>query len=58
MKQVVANLDNDWTLTGAEVDAFLRSNPRGVSTEAISIDGRDAVRLLLTCRLIYHRAQS
>jgi Family of unknown function (DUF6166) len=26
MKQVVANLDNDWTLTGAEIDAFLRGN--------------------------------
>jgi hypothetical protein len=23
MKAVVANLDNDWTLTGAEIDAFL-----------------------------------
>ena len=28
MKQVVANFDNDWTLTGAEVDAFLRSNAK------------------------------
>jgi len=24
MKTVVANLDNDWVLSGAEVDAFLR----------------------------------
>jgi hypothetical protein len=24
MKDVVANLDNDWKLTGAEVDAFVR----------------------------------
>jgi hypothetical protein len=24
MKAVVANLDNDWTLTGAEIDAFLK----------------------------------
>ncbi|HEY2755940.1 MAG TPA: DUF6166 domain-containing protein [Pseudolabrys sp.] len=24
MKAVVANLDNDWVLSGAEVDAFLR----------------------------------
>jgi hypothetical protein len=23
MKEVVANLDNDWTLTGAEIDAYL-----------------------------------
>ena len=23
MKDVVANLDNDWTLTGAEIDAYL-----------------------------------
>jgi hypothetical protein len=23
MKAVVANLDNDWTLTGAEIDAFV-----------------------------------
>jgi len=26
MKTVVANLDNDWVLTGAEVDAFLRQS--------------------------------
>jgi hypothetical protein len=25
MKQVVANLDNDWVLTGADIDTFLRS---------------------------------
>jgi hypothetical protein len=25
MKQIVANLDNDWRLTGAEVDAAVRS---------------------------------
>jgi hypothetical protein len=25
MKQVVANLDNDWVLAGADVDTFLRS---------------------------------
>jgi hypothetical protein len=25
MKQVVANLDNDWTLRGDEIDAFLSS---------------------------------
>lgn len=24
MKDVIANLDNDWRLTGAEVDAYLR----------------------------------
>jgi hypothetical protein len=24
MKDVIANLDNDWTLTGAEIDAYLR----------------------------------
>lgn len=24
MKAVVANLDNDWTLTGEEIDSFLR----------------------------------
>jgi hypothetical protein len=24
MKTVVANLDNDWSLTGAEIDAFLQ----------------------------------
>jgi len=24
---VVANLDNDWKLTGEEIDAFVRSNP-------------------------------
>jgi hypothetical protein len=27
MKQVVANLDNDWTLTATDVDAFLRDYP-------------------------------
>ena len=26
MKAVVANLDNDWTLTGGDVDAFLRQS--------------------------------
>jgi len=26
MKQVVANLDNDWVLAGTDVDAFLRRN--------------------------------
>jgi len=25
MKQVVANLDNDWVLKGADIDTFLRS---------------------------------
>lgn len=25
MKQVVANLDNDWVLTGGDIDTFLRS---------------------------------
>ena len=29
MKQVVANLDNDWLLTGAEVDAAVRSIEKG-----------------------------
>ena len=27
MKQVVANLDNDWVLKGTDVDTFLRSKP-------------------------------
>jgi hypothetical protein len=27
MKTVVANLDNDWTLRGAEIEAFLRDTP-------------------------------
>jgi hypothetical protein len=26
MKAVVANLDNDWTLTGAQIDGFLRGS--------------------------------
>jgi hypothetical protein len=26
MKAVVANLDNDWTLSAGDIDAFLRSN--------------------------------
>ena len=25
MKEVVANLDNDWTLTGTEIDTALKS---------------------------------
>ena len=25
MKEIVANFDNDWTLTGAQVEAFLRT---------------------------------
>jgi len=28
MKTVIANLDNDWKLTGEEIDAFVRSNPQ------------------------------
>ena len=27
MKDVVANLDNDWVLTATDVDAFLRNHP-------------------------------
>jgi Family of unknown function (DUF6166) len=27
MKEVVANLDNDWRLGGEEIDAFLRARP-------------------------------
>ena len=26
MKEIVANLDNDWTLTGQEIDTFLRAH--------------------------------
>jgi hypothetical protein len=26
MKAVIANLDNDWTLTAAQIDAFLRTS--------------------------------
>jgi hypothetical protein len=29
MKQIVANLDNDWQLTGAEVDAAVRNIEAG-----------------------------
>jgi hypothetical protein len=25
MKEIVANFDNDWTLTGTQVEAFLRT---------------------------------
>src|SRR5450631_1655197 len=28
MKQVVANFDNDWTLRGDEIDAFLRNSAK------------------------------
>jgi hypothetical protein len=27
MRAVIANLDNDWTLRGGEIEAFLRNNP-------------------------------
>jgi len=27
MQTVIANLDNDWKLTGEEIDAFVRGNP-------------------------------
>ena len=26
MKEIVANLDNDWTITGPEIDTFLRAH--------------------------------
>jgi hypothetical protein len=29
MKRIVANLDNDWQLTGAEIDAALNGIERG-----------------------------
>jgi hypothetical protein len=29
MKEIVANLDNDWQLTGAEIDAAVRSIEKG-----------------------------
>jgi len=29
MKQIVANLDNDWQLTGAQIDAALNGIERG-----------------------------
>ena len=29
MKEIIANLDQDWTLTGDEVDAFVGRNERG-----------------------------
>jgi hypothetical protein len=28
MKTVIANLDNDWTLSGEEIDAFVRAHPQ------------------------------
>src|SRR5262245_6527912 len=28
MKTVIANLDNDWKLTGEQIDAFVRGNPQ------------------------------
>jgi hypothetical protein len=29
MKDVVANFDNDWTLTGEDIDAYLRKHGAG-----------------------------
>ena len=29
MKDVIANLDNDWTLTGEDIDAYLRTHGVG-----------------------------
>jgi hypothetical protein len=33
MKDVVANFDNDWTLTGEEIDAYLRKQSAGALAE-------------------------
>ena len=33
MKAVVANLDNDWTLTATDIDTFLRSTKRRSGVE-------------------------
>jgi hypothetical protein len=38
MKDVVANLDNDWTLTGDEVDAYLRRHAGGSGDSAAGAD--------------------
>jgi hypothetical protein len=27
MREVIANLDNDWTVAGEQIDAFLRAHP-------------------------------
>jgi uncharacterized protein DUF6166 len=32
MREVIANLDNDWTLTGDEIDSFLRTHDAAVGT--------------------------
>ena len=31
MKDVIANLDNDWRLTGDDVDAYLRTARRAIA---------------------------
>jgi hypothetical protein len=33
MQDVIANLDNDWTLTGDEVDAYLRRHQQSATLE-------------------------
>ncbi len=38
MKDVIANLDNDWRLTSDEVDAYLRQ--RGAQERRIEVAGR------------------
>ena len=45
MKEIVANLDNDWTLTGQEIDAFLRAHV---------CKWRQFAALVADMRLIYH----
>jgi Family of unknown function (DUF6166) len=52
MKAVVANFDNDWTLTGAQIDSFFAHQRRGIDGDGREktrqIEGH-APRLLLTC---------
>ena len=44
MKTVVANLDNDWTLTRAEIDAACSDSDRVIMPRV-----QTGVRLSLTC---------
>ena len=53
MKAIVANFDQDWTLTGGQIDAFLRHQRRGLDWRHIArsqIETADAVRIVAsTC---------
>ncbi len=51
MKEVVANLDNDWTLGSEDIDAFLRRSSEAREQRRARVP---ASALVADMRLIYH----